>query len=139
MIIVKFNKTADNFTQPASDPFFYSPGIIQWHHPRSPSWRPPTDVFETENAIVIRVEIPGMEKDDINISLDNYLLSIYGTRSDTAEKKIFQQMEILFGDFNVAIELPTLIATDNIDAEYINGMLIVIVPKSSPKEIKISS
>ena len=72
---------------------------------RSLDWRPPTDVFETEAAFVVRVEVAGMREDDFAIELDERYLYIRGTRLDTPERRAYQQMEIRFGEFSVAVEL----------------------------------
>lgn len=101
-------------------------------------WRPSTDLFETEDRYVIRVEIPGMNEADFNISIDQNVLTISGTRPDTNERRAFHQMEIQYGEFTTQVELPNSIERDRVEADYQDGFLRVNLPKSQPKQIKIS-
>jgi HSP20 family protein len=117
----------------------YVSGITNWHIiGRGHIWRPPTDVFETEEKIVVRVEIAGMQEGDFSVNFDQHFLSIHGTRTETTERRAFHQMEISFGEFNVDIEIPIPIDIQNIQAEYHDGFLRVFLPKALPKQINIS-
>jgi HSP20 family protein len=104
---------------------------------RSLGWRPPTDVFETEAAFVVRIEVAGMREDDFAIELDERYLYIRGTRLDTPERRAYQQMEIRFGEFSVAVELPEVIAATQVQATYGEGFLRVVLPKSLPRSVYI--
>jgi HSP20 family protein len=104
---------------------------------RTPAWRPPTDVYETESTIVVRVEIPGMREDDFQIELNGRLLSIRGSRQDVPERRAYHQMEIRFGEFNIEIELPFHVEADQVGAVYQNGFLRVSLPKAHPRQIQI--
>ena len=90
---------------------------------RSHVWRPPTDVLETEEAVVVRVEIAGMLENDFSIVIDGRYLSIRGQRSDVLERRAYHQMEIRFGKFITAIGLPTAVNVDEARAEYKDGFL----------------
>lgn len=103
------------------------------HHSRT--WQPPTDVYETDDTVVVRVEVGGMREDDFSIELENRLLIIRGMRTDYAERRAFQQMEIRFGEFGVAVELPAAIVSDQIEADYKDGFLRVVLPKATPRVI----
>jgi HSP20 family protein len=96
---------------------------------RSPAWRPPTDVYETEEAVIVRVEIAGMHETDFSIILDGRYLSIRGVRQDVAERRAYHQMEIRFGEFNVDVEMPATIDVENVQAIYQNGFLKIVLPK----------
>jgi HSP20 family protein len=112
--------------------------IVNWRissHPHA--WRPPTDVYEREDSIVVRVEIAGMNENDFTISLDQNVLAIRGTRTDTAERRAYHQMEINFGEFITAVELQVPVDADHVQAEYQNGFLWIFLPKAQPKIIKI--
>lgn len=112
--------------------------IVNWRissHPHT--WRPPTDVYEREDSIVVRVEIAGMNEDGFAISLDQNVLLIHGTRADTNERLTYHQMEINFGEFLTAVEIQAPIDVEHVQAEYENGFLWVILPKAQPKIIKI--
>ena len=100
-------------------------------------WSPPTDVYETENDYVVRAEIAGLEETDIEISFENGILVISGTRSDLPERRAYHQMEIHFGKFSTAIGVPGPVNLDNATAEYKDGFLIVRMPKTKPTDIKI--
>jgi len=102
-------------------------------------WRPPTDVYETEEAVIVRVEIAGMEKESFAINIDQNTLSIHGTRPDTQERRAYYQMEIRHGEFYTDVELPTSVDLEKVTAEYHDGLLKMILPKTLPKHIKIAT
>jgi HSP20 family protein len=104
---------------------------------RQHAWRPPTDMYEREDSLVVRVEIAGMKEEDFIIHLDQNQLVIRGTRSDVNERRAYHQMEINFGEFMTGVELPTPIDAENVRAEYQNGFLWVFLPKAQPRIIKI--
>jgi len=104
---------------------------------RSPAWRPPTDVFETENMIVVRVEIAGMREEDIIIELNGRNLTVRGSRQDVPEKRAFHQMEIHFGEFAIELELPNYIEADQVQAVYSDGFLRIHLPKARPRQIPV--
>ncbi len=100
-------------------------------HVRSNIWRPPTDVYETEENIVVKVEIAGMRDEDLEVVVQDNLLLISGSRSDSVERKAYHQMEIPFGKFSVGIELTIQVNTDNAIAEYKDGFLTIQLPKEN--------
>ena len=104
---------------------------------RSHVWSPPIDVFETDEAIVVRVEIAGMKESDFVITLDDRHLSIRGTRPDLPERRAYRQMEIRFGEFSVEVDLHTQVDVDKVEAIYTNGFLRVTLPKASPHQVRI--
>jgi HSP20 family molecular chaperone IbpA len=96
-------------------------------------WRPPTDVFETDAEILVKVEIAGSEHTDFYISLDDRHLSVRGLRDDPSpERRAYQQMEIHFGEFFTEVELPGPVDKDQIQAEYHDGFLTVTLVKLQP-------
>lgn len=104
---------------------------------RSPAWRPPTDVFETNDAVIVRVEIAGMQEEDFAISLSGKFLVIRGIRPDVAERRAYHQMEIVFGEFMSEVELPCDVVAEKVRAEYSKGFLRLELPKIQPRKIKI--
>jgi HSP20 family protein len=123
-----------NAQQPEKNDFV----IVNWRISSNPhAWRPPTDVYEREDSLVVRVEIAGMSENDFSISLDQNVLLIRGSRSDTAERIAYHQMEINFGEFITTVEFHIPIDMEHVRAEYQNGFLWVFLPKAQPKVIKI--
>jgi HSP20 family protein len=104
---------------------------------RGHAWRPPTDVYETDDSIVVRVEIAGMGEADFNISLEGRILAIRGIRTDAPEKRAYHQMEIRYGEFIIEVELPNKVNTDAIEASYKDGLLRVVLPKTRPFHVKV--
>jgi len=96
---------------------------------RSNVWSPPTDEYETDTAYIVRVEIAGMREDDFEVSLENNVLFISGSRPDLPERRAFHQMEIRCGKFATAIGIPGPVNVERASAEYKDGFLTVILPK----------
>jgi len=103
-------------------------GTFTWQV-RPNVWRPPTDVYETIESVIVKMEIAGMREEDIEVALQGDILMISGSRSDSLERKAYHQMEIPFGRFSVVIELPASVETENATAEYKDGFLTIRLPK----------
>ncbi|HDN81094.1 MAG: Hsp20/alpha crystallin family protein [Chloroflexi bacterium] len=101
-------------------------------------WKPPTDVYETDSHIVVKVEIAGMREEDFEISLSNRTLTIAGIRRDPAEKLTYQQMEILYGRFETQVYLPGPVEEDQIEAIYEDGFLKVMLPKARTRKLSVT-
>ncbi len=106
---------------------------VSWHV-RSSVWSPPTDVYETEEKYVIKVEIAGMRDDDFEVAFENGVLMIAGYRSDLNERRAYHQMEIRFGRFEIAVEIPVSVDMEKATAEYRDGFLTIVLPKSNAKQ-----
>lgn len=104
---------------------------------RSSVWSPPTDVYEIEENFVIRVEIAGMRDDDFQVAIENNILMIAGLRPDHNERRAYHQMEIWFGKFELAVEIPVPVNVETSLAEYKDGFLMITLPKIQPKQIKV--
>ncbi len=109
---------------------------ISWQV-RSSVWSPPTDVYETEAQFVVRVEIAGMRDDNFEVAVENNVLRIAGHRPDHTERRAYHQMEIWFGSFEIAVELPVPVDVEGSQAEYKDGFLMITLPKTQSKEIKV--
>jgi len=103
----------------------------------SHKWRPPTDVIETDQAIVVRVEIPGMQDSEFSISLSDQTLTIQGVRPDMDERGAFHQMEIRYGEFLTDVGLNWEIDSRSVEADYSDGILKLVLPKAKTHKIKI--
>ncbi len=104
---------------------------------RSYSWSPPTDVYENEASFIVRVEVAGMRESDFTINVDKNFLVISGMREESPERRAYHQMEIRFGEFSTAIELPGDLDVSKTEAQYEDGFLTVVLPKIKPTEIRI--
>ena len=109
---------------------------VSWHV-RSNVWRPPMDVYETEEAYVSRVEIAGMREEDFEVFLENNTLLISGVRPDFTERRAYHQMEIRFGKFSTALNLPGPVNVEQARAEYKDGFLTIVLPKATPNQTKV--
>jgi|SRR5919197_6233962 HSP20 family protein len=100
---------------------------VSWHV-RS-TWSPPTDVYETEGNCVIKIEIAGMRDEDFEVAFEDNLLMISGHRPDVNERRAYYQMEIRFGKFEIAVELPVKVNMEKATAVYQDGFLVIMLPK----------
>ncbi len=96
-------------------------------------------MYETEEAIVIRVEIAGMREQDFTVALEERTLTIRGVRSDPTERLAFYQMEIPFGEFSTEVELPVPVVTEAVEAFYRDGFLQITLPKARPQQIQVGN
>jgi len=108
------------------------------------NWSPNTDVYEQEGGLVIRVEIAGMRREDLQLKAEGNLLRISGMRPDQSRpsRSKFLLMEVHFGYFETSIELPSGYDLDEARALYENGFLMIEVPSASgasTKHIQIES
>lgn len=95
------------------------------------TWKPPVDIYETAGEIVVLVEIAGMKKKDINVTMENDLLKISGARPDfsPSTKMKLHQMEIDYGKFQRIVKISLPIDMHNISAQYKEGFLQITLPK----------
>lgn len=99
------------------------------HRSRPRTWRPPTDVYETDDAIIVKVEIAGMNPEDIEISFVDRVLTVRGVRRDVDAKQSYHCLEIPYGEFDSEIVLPGMYEEEEIEAKYENGFLRIVLPK----------
>jgi len=106
-------------------------------------WTPAMDVHEDKDNIYARIELPGMKKEDIDLSLHGDTLSVSGERkseSKVEEGEVYRA-ERFFGRFQRTVELPTPVAVDKVKAQYKDGILTVTLPKAEeakPKQIFVN-
>lgn len=105
---------------------------------RDISWSPRLDVSETEQAVKIVADLPGLEKQDINIALEDDLLTISGERKEEKEEKgkTFHTIERRSGSFFRSIRLPAEVDKKTVDATFSNGVLSITLPKSGDSKRK---
>lgn len=95
-------------------------------------WLPPTDVYETPHAVVIKIELAGVSEGDLEITLTGDLLSISGLRRDPAagDKIGYHHLGITYGEFACDIRLPGPVEREAVDADYQSGFLTITLPKA---------
>ena len=94
-------------------------------------WLPTVDISETDDRVTVRAEVPGMDKDDINITLSNGLLTIQGEKKHEKkeEKENYRFVESRYGSFSRSFRIPPGVDAKKIEANYKNGVLKVNIPK----------
>jgi len=108
----------------------------------SRNWLPSVDISETDDSLLLYVELPGMTKDDVDITLENNLLSIRGERKFEKEntKENFHRIERTFGSFSRSFTLPSNVRSDEVNASFRDGLLHIEIPKAEeakPRKIAI--
>jgi len=100
-------------------------------------WTPPTDVYETAENLVIKVEVAGMREEDFEVAIEDQFLTIKGNRLDLTERRAYHQMEIRSGKFEIAVGLPAIVDVERAIAEYKDGFLLIIFPKIRTKQNEV--
>lgn len=105
-------------------------------------WVPPVDVFETPENIVLKADLPDVNKDEVDVSVENNTLTIKGERKmqKEAKEKNFYRMERSYGTFSRSFTLPPTVAAEKVEASFENGVLTLTLPKreeSKPRQIKV--
>lgn len=106
------------------------------------SWNPAIDIYETDESVTLNAELPGLTKNEVNISLEDNTLSLSGERKfeKKVEKENYHRIERAYGSFTRSFTLPSNVVTDKVEASFKNGVLTVVLPKSEdakPRKIAI--
>jgi len=106
-------------------------------------WTPALDIFEDKDNLVVKAELPGMKREDIQVSLHDGSLSISGERKTETKHEDAEvyRSERFVGRFERTITLPTPVASDKVKAEYKDGILTITLPKTEeakPKQIEVN-
>jgi HSP20 family protein len=107
------------------------------------AWSPSVDISETKDNLVIKAEIPGMKKEDIEISIHDSILTLRGEKKQEKEEKDvnYHRIERSYGSFYRSFTLPASVKADKVKATYKEGVLNITLPKTEeakPKEIPIN-
>jgi HSP20 family protein len=107
------------------------------------TWAPPVDIYETENELVIKADLPDVEEKDIDVQVENNMLTIRGERKfeESVKEDNYLRVERAYGSFSRSFSLPNTVNTEAIQAHYKNGVLKVELPKraeSKPKQVHIN-
>ena len=107
------------------------------------SWAPAVDIYEQNGSIVLQAELPGMDPKDVDVRVENNVLTLRGQRKldETVNKDNYHRVERSYGSFTRSFTLPNVVDTGNIKAEYRDGVLHMTLPKreeAKPRQIQIN-
>ena len=107
------------------------------------NFAPPVDVYEDEHTITLKIEVPGIDEKDVNVSIDNNTLTVRGQRRFEKDEKEenFHRIERMYGSFTRSFTLTNAVDQDRVDAHYDNGVLKIHLAKkveAKPKQIKVN-
>lgn len=110
----------------------------------SGSWTPACDILETREAVIVRAEVPGVKRADIEISLDNGVLTLRGARKleKETEERSYYRIERSYGSFVRSFTLPRSVDAERISANLEDGVLEIRMPRreeTRPRQIKIET
>jgi HSP20 family protein len=109
---------------------------------REGAWQPPVDIYEDENSVIIKAELPDVELKDIQVKIEDNTLMLRGDRKQdqTVKKENYHRIERFYGSFQRSFALPLTIDRENVRATCEKGVLTIILPKreeSRPKQINV--
>jgi HSP20 family protein len=107
------------------------------------SWAPLVDIYEQDGDLVLKAELPGIDHKDVDVNVENNVLTLRGERKWDGEVKreSYHRVERAYGTFTRSFTLPNMIDTEKIKAEFKDGMLRLVLPKreeAKPKQIAIA-
>jgi HSP20 family protein len=113
-----------------------------WDEASLTTWAPAVDIFETEQELVVKADLPDIKPEELDIRVENDILTIRGERKfeKKVEEKNYLRVERTYGSFSRSFSLANTVKTEAIKAEYKNGVLTLTVPKreeAKPKQIKV--
>lgn len=106
------------------------------------AWMPPVDIRETEDRLLVAIDLPGLRKEDVNITLENNVLTVAGERRFEGDQKndTFHRLERAYGAFTRSFALGQSYQSDKVEANFQDGVLLIALPKveeSKPRRIAI--
>ena len=107
------------------------------------TWAPSVDIYETPNELVVKADLPDVNEQDIDVRVENNLLTIRGERKfeKSVSEENYLRVERTYGSFSRSFSLPNTVNPEAIGAEYKNGVLTVTLPKreeSKPRQVKVT-
>jgi HSP20 family protein len=107
------------------------------------TFAPPVDVYEDEHSVTLKIEVPGIDEKDIDVRIENHVLTVHGERKFEKEEKEenFRRVERQYGSFTRTFTLPTTVDAEKVSANYDKGILKIALPKKAeakPKQIKVN-
>ena len=107
------------------------------------TWVPPVDIYQNgDHELVLKAELPDMSREDIDITVENYVLTLKGDKklSDEVKEEQFHHVERRYGAFSRSFSLPRTVDASKVSAEYRNGVLTIKLPlreEAKPRQIKV--
>jgi HSP20 family protein len=107
------------------------------------SWAPAVDIYEHDGNIVLKAEVPGVDPKEVDVRVENNVLTLRGERKidNEIKRESYHRVERAYGSFSRSFTLPNVVDTENIRAEYKDGVLRVTLPKreeAKPRQISIN-
>ncbi len=141
MSLIRWDPFREFNTLPARLGFFGK----GWEAPvATTTWNPSVDIFENDNEVVMKAELPGMNAKDIEVRLENNVLTLKGERHFEKETKEenYHRIECEYGTFTRSFAMPAAVNGDKVTAEYKDGILKIVLPKkeeTKAKPIKVAA
>lgn len=106
-------------------------------------WSPSVDVFETEDALTLKADLPEVKTEDIDVRVENQTLTLRGQRKFAKEENFrgYHRIERSYGEFVRSFAVPSTVDTDKVQADYKNGVLTITLPKkeaAKPRQVKVA-
>lgn len=125
------------------DEAFARPGRAIEEDASATNWAPAADIKETDDALLVQVELPGLQKEDIDVSLEGNVLTVSGERRFTKDEsqETYHRMERFYGKFSRSFRLPRNVDSGAVSASFADGLLSLELPKteeSRPRHIAIN-
>lgn len=110
--------------------------------PSARPWTPAVDILETENDLILKMDVPEVELEDVDIRLENHTLTVKGERKfeNLADSRAYHRIERSYGSFARTFTLPDTVDTEKVRADYKNGVLSITLPKkevAKPRTIRV--
>jgi len=117
---------------------FFRGGVLDDAEFPAASWVPAVDLAEKDDAYIAKVELPGVSKDDVKITLQDNIITIRGEKKDEKETKEsnYHRVERSYGSFQRSFNLPSAVKGDKVDAQYKDGILTISLPKAEEAKRK---
>lgn len=142
MTLIKHSPFSDFDNFPAGLQVFQDSVNRLFGEPGSRPWVPSVDIQETDQALIVKADVPGIEMKDIDVRLENGTLTLRGHREFESKKTEggWHRVERSYGNFERAFALPDTVDPEAVKADYKNGVLTVVLPKkelAKPRQVKV--
>ncbi|HYA17123.1 MAG TPA: Hsp20/alpha crystallin family protein [Bryobacteraceae bacterium] len=106
-------------------------------------WSPAVDIVETQDALLVKADLPDVKLEDIEVRVENQTLTMSGKRRFEKEEKVkgYHRIERSYGDFVRSFTIPQTVDTDKVSADYKNGVLTISLPKkeaAKPRQVRVA-